>query len=131
MSWRFRAALKAQNDPLFDQIYAWKATCYYFTLGWLALGCALLTAACIYVGLYPVDGGGLSVESFFQYVLGLILILTSYVGYKVIFRTKIRDVKTVDLMSDRRPLSDDDIAELDAYYRQGIYRRFASYFTIW
>ncbi|KAL0259499.1 hypothetical protein SLS55_005236 [Diplodia seriata] len=131
VSWRFRSALKAQNDPLFDQVYSWSATFYYFTLTWLALGCALLTAACIYVGLYPVDGGGLSVESFFQYVLGLILILTSYVGYKVIFRTKIRDLKTVDLQSDRRPLSEDDILELDAYYKQGMYRRFASYFTLW
>ncbi|OJD34602.1 aat family amino acid transporter [Diplodia corticola] len=131
VSWRFRAALKAQNDPLFDQVYSWSASFYYFTLAWLALGCALLTAACIYVGLYPVDGGGLSVESFFQYVLGLILILTSYLGYKVVFRTKIRDVKTVDLVSDRRPLTEDDIMELDAYYKQGIYRRFASYFTIW
>ncbi|KAL1650731.1 hypothetical protein SLS58_000849 [Diplodia intermedia] len=131
VSWRFRSALKAQNDPLFDQVYSWSATFYYFTLTWLALGCALLTAACIYVGLYPVDGGGLSVESFFQYVLGLILILTSYVGYKVVFRTKIRDLKTVDLQSDRRPLSEDDILELDAYYKQGMYRRFASYFTLW
>lgn len=131
VSWRFRAALKAQNDPLFNQIYAWKANFWIFTISWLALGCALLTAACIYIGLYPVDGDGVSVESFFQYVLGLIMILTSYLGYKIIFRTKIRDPKTVDLMSDRRPLTDDDIAELDAYYKQPMYRRFGSYFTIW
>lgn len=131
VSYRFRAALKAQNDPLFEQVYAWKSNLWVFIITWLALGCALMTAACIYIGLYPIDSDGVSVESFFQYVLGLVLILTSYFGYKIIFRTKIKDLKTVDLTTDRRPLTEDDILELDAYYKQPMYQRFSSYFTIW
>ncbi|KAF2138161.1 uncharacterized protein K452DRAFT_234977 [Aplosporella prunicola CBS 121167] len=130
-SWRFRAALKAQNDPLFDQVYAWSASFYNVTLGVLAAGCAFLTAACIYIGLFPLNGDGVSVSSFFQYVLGLILIITSTIGYKLIYRTEFRDVRTVDLVSGRRPLTESDIEELAAYYKQPIWRRFSSYFTIW
>lgn len=53
-SYRFREALKAQNDPLFDAPYAWQMWGWPFTPIYVMVICCLLTVACIYVGLYSV-----------------------------------------------------------------------------
>lgn len=56
-SFRFRAALKAQNDPLFSEIHSW--SCSYWPLPpiWLGLCCSLYTGCAIYLGLFPVVRG--------------------------------------------------------------------------
>jgi yeast amino acid transporter len=54
ISFRFRAALKAQNDPLFTEIYAWKSTWWPFPPIWL-LTCSLFYIGCsFYLALYPI-----------------------------------------------------------------------------
>lgn len=68
---------------------------------------------------------------FFEYMIGVLLIIASYVGYKVIFRTKLRDLKDIDLVTGRRRLTDEEIEMLRKYYARPAWRRFWSYFQIW
>ncbi|KAF2136050.1 uncharacterized protein K452DRAFT_303069 [Aplosporella prunicola CBS 121167] len=131
-SWRFRKALKVQNDPLFDRVYAWKCTAWPFTPLWLFLGCMVLVVACIYIGIYPNGSSDeVSVTSFFQSMIGLILIIASYIGYKLIFRTRYRNSASMDLITGRRDLSADEITQLDKYYSKPLWRRFLTYLQLW
>ncbi|OKL58133.1 hypothetical protein UA08_06583 [Talaromyces atroroseus] len=68
---------------------------------------------------------------FFQYMFGMILIIGSALAYKLIFRTKIRDVQTVDLITGRRPLSVEEIRELDEYEKSPRWRKFYSFVQLW
>lgn len=54
VSFRFRAALKAQNDPLFDQIYAWKCSLWPLPPIWLLICTSFYTACSLYLALYPI-----------------------------------------------------------------------------
>ena len=130
-SFRFRAALKAQNDPLFTDKYAWSCSLWPFPPIWLLTCCALYTACSFYLGLYPIGEDSPSAYSFFQYMIGLLLIVASGIGYKIIFRTKMRDPATVDLQTGRRPLDAEEIFALDAYYSQSRLRRFYSFIQLW
>jgi hypothetical protein len=76
-------------------------------------------------------GAPFSVYGFFQYNLGLILIVGCTVGYKLIMRTKLVDPKTADLVHGRRTLSTEEIMELDAYYGMSSWRRFCTYVQLW
>lgn len=53
-SFRFRAALKAQNDPLFHQVYAWKCSFWPLPPYWLLLCCALYLGCSFYLALFPI-----------------------------------------------------------------------------
>lgn len=53
-SFRFRAALKAQNDPLFTQTYAWKCSIWPFPPMWLLTCCCFYIACSLYLALYPI-----------------------------------------------------------------------------
>ncbi|OMP88776.1 putative amino-acid permease, partial [Diplodia seriata] len=53
-SWRFRAALKAQGDPLFNELYAWRCWAWPFPTVWLFTCTVLLLVCCIYIGLVPI-----------------------------------------------------------------------------
>ncbi|KAL1305501.1 hypothetical protein AAFC00_002374 [Neodothiora populina] len=128
---RFRAALKAQNDPLFEELYAWRMTGWPFTPIYLMAMCILLLIACIYSGLYSVGSTSISVYAFFEYMIGVLLILASYIGYKLVCRTKLRDLKTVDLQTGRRVISEGELTLLRTYYATPPWRRALSYFQIW
>ncbi|KAJ4305323.1 hypothetical protein N0V90_000854 [Kalmusia sp. IMI 367209] len=130
-SFRFRAALKAQGDTLFDEPYAWRCTLWPIPPILLLTCCTLYTACSFYLGLYPIGATSPSAYSFFQYMIGLLLITLSTIGYKVIFRTKMRDPATVDLKTGRRTLSEEEIWALDEYYRQSRLRRFYSFVQLW
>jgi amino acid transporter len=53
-SFRFRAALKAQDDPLLLQTYAWKCSCWPLPPTWLLTCCAFYTGCSFYLALYPI-----------------------------------------------------------------------------
>lgn len=72
-----------------------------------------------------------TVYNFFQYNLGILLIVGGTVGYKLIMRTKIVDPKTADLLSGRRTLSVEEIVQLDEYYKMSKWRRFCTYAQLW
>ncbi|KAJ5712000.1 hypothetical protein N7488_006156 [Penicillium malachiteum] len=101
-SFRFRAALKAQNDPLFDQIYVWKCSIWPVPPIWLLTCCCFYIACSLYLALYPIGSNTPTAYYFFQNMFGLILIKFSGIGYKLIFRINLRDPRTVDLQTGRR-----------------------------
>lgn len=53
-SFRFRAALKAQNDPLFNEIYAWRTSLWPFPPIWLFSCCLFYISCSFYLALYPI-----------------------------------------------------------------------------
>lgn len=53
-SFRFRAALKAQNDPVFHQVYAWKCSFWPFPPIWLLICCTLYMCCSFYLALFPI-----------------------------------------------------------------------------
>lgn len=53
-SFRFRAALKAQNDPLFNEVYAWQCSYWPFPPIWLLMCCSLYIGCSFYLALYPI-----------------------------------------------------------------------------
>ncbi|KAI1342809.1 amino acid permease [Xylariaceae sp. FL0016] len=130
-SFRFRAALRAQDDPLFRQVHAWSCDWWPFPPIWLLLCCAFYTGCSVYLGLYPIGTNSPSAYSFFQYTIGIILILASGIGYKLICRSKLQDPKTADLQTGRRPLSDGEIVALDEYNRLSPWRKFGSMVQLW
>lgn len=70
-------------------------------------------------------------ENFFQYTIGLLIIVVFTLGYKIIYRTQWRDPKTADLVTGRRMLSVEEITELDDYYKMPKLRRFLTYVQLW
>jgi amino acid transporter len=60
----------------------------------------------------------------------LVIILFT-VGYKVILRTKWQSADTADLVTGRHIIDDDELAMLDAYYRRPLWRRVATYLSLW
>jgi len=130
-SFRFRAALKAQNDPLFTQIYAWKTAIWPFPPIWLLTCCVFYIACSLYLALYPIGSDTPTAYYFFQYMFGIILIVCSGIGYKIIFRTKLRDPATADLKTGRRHLTVKEIQELDEYHHMPRWRKFYSFVQLW
>ncbi|KAJ5550278.1 hypothetical protein N7461_004976 [Penicillium sp. DV-2018c] len=101
VSWRFHCALEAQHDPLFTEIYAWRSTCWPLAPAWLTLISLCLLVCCIFLGIEPVGGSGFSASKFFQYMLGFLIIAGFTIGYKIIYRTPLRDPETADLKTGR------------------------------
>ncbi|KAL4810959.1 amino acid permease/ SLC12A domain-containing protein [Aspergillus unguis] len=130
-SFRFRAAVRAQNDSLFEEIYAWKCALWPFPPAWLGTCCCFFIGTSFYLALYPIGSDTPSAYYFFQYMFGLILIFASAIGYKLICRTKLRDPKTVDLQTGRRTLGVDEIKELDEYSAMPRWRKFVSFVQLW
>ncbi|KAK5023278.1 hypothetical protein LTS07_009501 [Exophiala sideris] len=130
-NWRFHRALKAQNDPLFDQVYAWKSSAWPLAPGWLMLISLLLLVCCFAAGINPVGGAGFTAYNFFQYMIGVLLIVGFTIGYKLIFRMPWRDPRTADLKTGRRHLGIEEINQLDEYYKMSKWRRFGTYIQLW
>ncbi|KAL4754147.1 hypothetical protein BDW72DRAFT_214631 [Aspergillus terricola var. indicus] len=130
-SFRFRAALKAQNDPLFSEIYAWRCALWPLPPIWLLTCCCFFIGTSFYFALYPIGSDTPTAEYFFQYMFGMLLIVSTAVGYKLIYRTKFRDPRTVDLQTGRRPLGVKEIKELDDYKNMSPWRKFVSFVQLW
>ncbi|OJJ59919.1 hypothetical protein ASPSYDRAFT_1175351 [Aspergillus sydowii CBS 593.65] len=130
-SFRFRAALRAQNDPLFTETYAWKCALWPFPPAWLFTCCCFYIGTSFYLALYPIGSDTPTAYYFFQYMFGTVLIVFSAIGYKLIFRTKLRDPLTVDLQTGRRTLGFEEMKELDEYNAMPRWRRFVSFVQLW
>lgn len=133
-SWRFRAALAAQHDPLFTEPYAWSMSPRSpLPSVWLFLASCVPIVGCFVVGVIP-PGAALSdfsAANFFKYTLGVWIVGGLTVLYKIGMRTKLRDVKTVDLKTGRRVLTGEEMEELRAYYALPGWRRALLYFKVW
>lgn len=99
--------------------------------GWLMAVSLLLTACCIAAAVKPLGGVPLTAYYFFQYIIGLVIIVGCTGLYKLIMRTPWRDPKTADLVTGRRVLTEQEIEALDNYYRMPKWRRFLGYVQLW
>jgi yeast amino acid transporter len=130
-SWRFHQALKAQNDRLFSEIYAWQSTKWPLAPAWLSIVSTLIFAGCWQASIIPLGAVRASASNFFQYMLGILIILFFSLVYKLAMRTHWRDPKTADLVTGRRTLGMDEIKQLDEYYQMPKWRRFLTYAQLW
>ncbi|KAH8667793.1 amino acid permease/ SLC12A domain-containing protein [Ilyonectria robusta] len=130
-SWRFHQALAAQNDALFSQVYAWKSVAWPTAPIWLMTISILLLACCLGAGIGDLSTTPFSAYNFFQYAIGILIIVVFTAGYKVIMKTPWRDPKTADLVTGRRTLSQAEITQLDNYYAMPSWRRFLTYIQLW
>ncbi|KAL2834228.1 amino acid permease/ SLC12A domain-containing protein [Aspergillus cavernicola] len=126
-SLRFHAALKAQNSTILTGKYAYNSL--FWPLGPIFLGlCSTLILIGLFAeALYPVDGNNLSAYDFFSTYLGVPLVLVSVIGYKVVFRTKVRRASEIDLVTGFQGLSVENELFLDRYYALPLWRRVWSY----
>ncbi|CAG8296771.1 unnamed protein product [Penicillium salamii] len=131
VNWRFHRALEAQNDPLFTEVNAWKSSLWPLAPAWLMINSIFLLVCCIFLGIKPPSGTGFTATNFFQYILGILIIFSFTLAYKLIYRTPWRNPKTADCTTGRRPLSAEEIAMFDSYYRQPAWRRFLTYVQLW
>ncbi|KUJ06915.1 AAT family amino acid transporter [Mollisia scopiformis] len=127
-NWRMRAAFKAQNDNPLTLQYAYKNK--FFPLGsvFLFISSIFVLASTFYVSLFPI-GAPTTAENFFETFLCVPLFLVLYLGYKIVYKTKFVDPKEADLQTGRRPLTESDIAFLEAYYSQPWHKRALTYLT--
>ncbi|KAH7348422.1 amino acid permease-domain-containing protein [Rhexocercosporidium sp. MPI-PUGE-AT-0058] len=130
-SFRFRAALKAQNDLLRTEAYAYQTWVWPIPIVWLFAGSTVLLVSCFYVGLYPIGVEKASVYYFFQYMIGVVTVVSFTIGYKILYRTKMRDPKTADLQTGRRTLGGEELAILNDYYHRTALQRFYTYIQLW
>lgn len=130
-SWKFHQTLKAQDDPLFSERYAYRSVKWPLAPSWLFSVSTLIFACCFAGGLKPLGGTGLSAENFFEYMIGIIIIIVFTVGFKLIMKTEWRNPKTADLVTGRRTLSPEEIKQLDDYYTMAKWKRFGTYVQLW
>lgn len=130
-SWRFHVCLQAQNDNLFGETYAWTSIKWPLAPVWLFTVSTLMFICCFAAGLKPLGGASLSAENFFEYMIGIVIIVAFTLGFKIIMRTQWRDPKTADLVTGRRTLSTEELQQLREYYAQSTWKRFGTYVQLW
>ncbi|KAJ5120417.1 Amino acid/polyamine transporter I [Penicillium bovifimosum] len=130
-SFRFRAAVKAQKNPVFEHEFGWKSNFWPLAPIMVLSISALLLVCVLYLSIAPIGGGGFAAYNFFSYTIGLWLIVGSTIAYKLFFRTPWRDPATADLVTGRRQLSTQEIQELQDYYSRPFWRRLGTYLRLW
>ncbi|GLB06451.1 hypothetical protein AtubIFM57258_001759 [Aspergillus tubingensis] len=130
-SFRFRAAIKAQNSTLLTTpAYAWHSPLWPLAPVTVLIISTLLLICLLYLGIKPIDDS-FSAYNFFSYTIGLILIIVATILYKIIFRTGWRDPNTADLDTGRAVLTAEEIRRLDVYYGMPRWRRVGAYLRMW
>lgn len=157
-SLRFHAALKKQKDMLFTEVFAWRCWWWPMPAIWLLAVSILLFICCIYSGLYPlvspqeihfghnrrcrsseadnpfcgIQGSNVtSAENFFQYNIGVVIVIVFTIAHKLIYRSKFRQAATADLNTGRRTLRSEEISMLQKYYDRPARVRAMAYFKFW
>ncbi|BDD61649.1 hypothetical protein MAP00_006687 [Monascus purpureus] len=126
-SFRFHAAIRAQNSDILKGRYAYRAWLWPLAPVFLGVIAFLVLVGLFAASLYPVDGAPLSAYSFFETYLGVPIVLAAFLGFKIVFRTRFRRASEIDLVSGHVPLSLENEEFLDRYYSQPMWRRVWSY----
>lgn len=126
-SFRFHAAIRAQNSDILKGRYAYRAWLWPLAPVFLGVIALLVLVGLFAASLYPVDGPPLSAYSFFETYLGVPIVLAAFLGFKIVFRTRFRRASEIDLVSGHVPLSLENEEFLDRYYSQPVWRRIWSY----
>lgn len=130
-NYRFRQAVKAQNDELLEEQYAWRSSWWPLAPAWLMLISVMLLICCLFAAIDPLDGSSFTAYNFFQYIIGILIIFVFTIAYKLLMRTPWRDPATADLKTGRNKISPEDLAQLDSYYAMSKWRRFGTYIQLW
>ncbi|KAI8293969.1 hypothetical protein K4K56_003403 [Colletotrichum sp. SAR 10_98] len=75
---RFHAALRAQNDKIFSQNFAWKSIAWPFAPIWGLIISSMLLVCLVYAAVNPSND--FSAENFFEYMIGLLMITVVIAG---------------------------------------------------
>ncbi|EQB47159.1 amino acid permease [Colletotrichum gloeosporioides Cg-14] len=92
---RFHAALRAQNDKIFSQNFAWKSIAWPFAPIWGLIISSMLLVCLVYAAVNPSTD--FSAENFFEYMIGLLMIVGATIGYKLVRRSRWVDPAEADL----------------------------------
>ncbi|KAK7516395.1 amino acid permease-domain-containing protein [Phyllosticta citriasiana] len=124
---RMRRALALQGDDSLQGRYA-------YTVRWLPLEPILLIlsmpfclVSALYLAVDPIDPAADKGQSFFELFLAAPIFVVAFVGYRLVFRSKIVDLNEADLVSGCRPVSEAGSVALDAYNALPLWRRVVSY----
>ncbi|KAI9373285.1 amino acid permease/ SLC12A domain-containing protein [Aspergillus egyptiacus] len=130
-SFRFRAAIKAQNAPVFVGSYSWESSLWPLAPATVLAISTVLLVCLLYGGIKPLDDTGFSAYSLFSNIIGLLLIIGPMALYKVVLRTKWRDPAMADLVNGKRQLSSEEIMLMDKHYSRPLWRRIGTYIKLW
>lgn len=132
-NWRFRLALRAQNDPLLSERFAYRATMH----PWFSIVAFLLVAFMVVcqfiVSIWPIDQPR-SAANFFKNFLGIPIFLIMWAGYKIVFwrsgKARMQRLQDIDLTTGRRVISEVEFEKLVEHEGWGIWKRMLSYLRV-
>lgn len=128
-SFRFRAAVKAQGLTLFAEPFAWSSK-WWPLAPILVLAVSLLLLVCLLICACAPIGADITAANFFTYTIGLLVIGSSMIGYKIVYKTKWVSAAHADLTTGRHHLTEDEISRLKAYYDAPMWRRILSHLSL-
>ncbi|KAI9798903.1 MAG: hypothetical protein M1833_004406 [Piccolia ochrophora] len=108
-NWRFRAALKAQNDDALERRFAFKASWHPYPSIFAFVAIFFMVVCQFIVSVWPIKEKS-SAATFFANFIGMPIFLVMWVGYKLVYRTRWQKLTEVDLHTGRR---EDDPAEIE------------------
>ncbi|KAL6240460.1 histidine permease [Rhinocladiella similis] len=110
---RFRKAWHLAGNTVDDLAFKSQAGVYGSWIG-LIMNCLILVAQ-FWTGFAPVGYADMSaserVKGFFEVYLAAPIAIVMYIGYKLVYRTKFRRVREIDITSGRRELNLAEILE--------------------
>lgn len=127
-SWRFHAALRAQNDAALKEPYAFKSILHPWA-SILSFAIILFMVVCQFiVSVYPV-GESPSAETFFAGFISVPIFLVFWLGHWVIYRPRWKAAKDIDLQTGRLHSEDDpdEEAKLAHYHSLSLPKRIMTY----
>ncbi|KAL2849455.1 amino acid permease/ SLC12A domain-containing protein [Aspergillus pseudoustus] len=130
-SFRFRAAVKAQNAPIFSGTYSWKSPLWPLAPAGALTISTLLLICLLYSSIEPLGDTGFTTYNFFMNILGILVIAVPTALYKIFLRTEGRDPAVADLVTGRRQLTPEEIILMDDHYSRPLWRRVGMYVKLW
>ncbi|KAJ3962046.1 hypothetical protein N0V92_001223 [Colletotrichum tropicale] len=88
----------------------------------------MLLVCLVYAAVNPSND--FSAENFFEYMIGLLMIVGATIGYKLIRRSGWVDPAEADLVTGRHMLRDEEIQFLNEYYSRPLWRRVMTYLSL-
>lgn len=130
-NWRFHLALRAQNDPLLTERFAFRAPLYPWA-SILAFVLILFMVICQFIVAVVPIGEEPSASYFFSEFIGVPIFLVMWAGYKAVYwwggEARWRDLREVDLWTGRREMGREEWERLTRYEAWPFWKRMLSYF---
>ncbi|KAI9852632.1 MAG: hypothetical protein M1838_000080 [Thelocarpon superellum] len=126
-NWRFRAALKAQNDDTLDRRFAFKQILFPWLSIFAFVAISFMVVCQFIVSVWPI-GAEPSASNFFSNFIGVPIFLIMWAGYKILYRTKWKKLTEVDLQTGRREEDPTEIDILEVHAAMTTKEKIMSYF---